>query len=224
MIARELAGNGLDQLSRLLPGRVVPRGAPGYDQARRGWNLAADLKPEAVVHPQSADDVALAVTFASANGLRVAAQGTGHGAGSIGSLEGALLVRTDRMRRVSVDPGRRRAVAQAGAQWGDISEPAAEHGLAGLAGTAPDVGVVGYTLGGGVGFLSRRYGLASNSVVAIQLVTADGRLRRLDEDADADLFWTLRGGGGSFGVVTAIEFRLFPISEVYAGKIGRAHV
>jgi hypothetical protein len=219
MIARELAGTGLDQLSRLLPGRVVPRGAPAYDQARRGWNLAADLLPEAVVHPQSADDVALAVTFASANGLRVAAQGTGHGAGSIGSLEGALLVRTDRMRRVSVDPGRRRAVAQAGAQWGDISGPAAEHGLAGLAGTAPDVGVVGYTLGGGVGFLARRYGLASNSVAAIQLVTADGRLRRVDEDTDAELFWALRGGGGSFGVVTAIELELHPVPEVYAGGL-----
>ena len=123
------------------------------------------------------------------------------------------------MRGVTIDPGRRRARVEAGAQWQDVAVPAAEHGLAGLAGSAPDVGVVGYTLGGGVGFLGRRYGLSSNSVAAIELVTGDGRLRRVDEHADADLFWALRGGGGSFGVVTAIEFELHPVAEVYAGGL-----
>jgi FAD/FMN-containing dehydrogenase len=219
MIASELAGNGLDQLCRLLPGRVVRRGDEGYDQARRAWQLRADLYPEAVVYPERADDVALAVTFASAHGLRIAAQSTGHGASPLGFLDGALLLKTERMRTVTVDPGRRRARAQAGARWQDVSGPAAAYGLAGLAGSAPDVGVVGYTLGGGVGFLGRRYGLSSNSVAAIELVTGDGRLRRVDADHDADLFWALRGGGGSFGVVTAIELQLHPVPEVYAGGL-----
>src|SRR6185295_12672789 len=117
-----------------------------------------------------------------------------------------------RLRQVDIDPESRRARIGAGAQWHEVAGPAAEHGLAGLAGSAPDVGVVGYTLGGGVGFLGRRYGLSSNSVAAIELITADGRLRRVDADTDADLFWALRGGGGSFGVVTAIELELHPVA------------
>src|SRR5689334_21230979 len=169
MIASDLAGNGLDQLCRLLPGRVVRRGDDGYDQARQGWNLRADLEPEAVVYQERPDDVALAVTCASAHGLRIDAQSTGRGASALGSLQGVLLLKTERMRKVTVDPARRRAHAQAGAQWQDVSVPGADHGLAGLAGSAPDVGVVGYTLGGGVGFLGRRYGLSSNSVAAIEL-------------------------------------------------------
>src|SRR5215469_11688973 len=137
----------------------------------------------------------------------------------VGSLDDTVLVRTHAMRRVTVDPAARIARAEAGAVWLDVVEAAAGHGLAGLAGSSPDVGVVGYTLGGGMGWLGRAYGLSANNVEAFELVTADGRLARADACAERDLFWALRGGGGSFGVVTAIELRLFPITEVYAGLL-----
>ena len=123
------------------------------------------------------------------------------------------------MRRVSIDPAARIARAEAGAVWHEVVEAAAACGLAALAGSSPDVGVVGYTIGGGMSWLGRAYGLSANNVEAIEVVTADGRLVRADACTETDLFWALRGGGGSFGVVTAIELRLFPITEVYAGLL-----
>ena len=128
-----------------------------------------------------------------------------------------MLINTSRMRDVEIDAGRRSARAAAGALWEDVVPPAAEHGLAALHGSAPDVGVVGYTLGGGVPWLGRRHGLASNSVTALEVVTPAGDLVRSDAETEPDLFWALRGGGGSFGVVTAIEFRLYPVDSVNAG-------
>ena len=165
-----------------------------------------------------AQDVVCAVRFARAQGLRVAAQGTGHNAGPLGSLADTILVKTAAMRRVSIDPEARIARGETGAVWQDVTQAAAEHGLAALAGTSPDVGVVGYTLGGGISWLSRAYGLAASNVEAIEVVTADGRLVRAYAYAETDLFWALRGGGSS-GVVTAIELRLFPIAEVCAGQL-----
>ena len=128
-----------------------------------------------------------------------------------------MLINTSRMREVAVDGPGRSARAAAGALWMDVVPAAAEHGLAALHGSAPDVGVVGYTLGGGVSWLARRHGLASNSVTALELVTPAGELVRADAETEPDLFWALRGGGGSFGVVTAIEFRLYPVESVNAG-------
>ena len=123
------------------------------------------------------------------------------------------------MRGVIIDvPGRRARVA-AGTLWLEVTTPASEHGLAPLAGSSPDVGVVGYSLGGGVSWLARKHGLSANSILAIEIVTADGRLRRVDAEHDADLFWALRGGGGSFGVVTAMEIALYPMAELYAGAM-----
>ena len=198
---------------------ILTSGDPGWDDARRAWNLAVDQRPAAVAVPRSAREVTSAVTFARERGLRVAAQSTGHNAAPLGSLDDTVLVRTHAMRRVTVDPAARVARAEAGAVWLDVVEAAAEHGLAALAGSSPDVGVVGDTLGGGMGWLGRAYGLSANNVEAFELVTADGRLVRADACAERDLFWALRGGGGSFGVVTAIELRLFPITEVYAGLL-----
>ena len=123
------------------------------------------------------------------------------------------------MRGVQIDPEARIARVEAGVLWLEVVEAAAEHGLAALAGSSPDVGVVGYTLGGGMSWLGRKYGLSANNVEAIELVTADGSVIRADRVNEPDLFWALRGGGGSFGVVTAIEIRLFPISQVYAGVL-----
>ncbi len=190
-----------------------------WDEARLAWNLAADQRPAAVVHAESVPDVVAVVEFAKANGLRIAPQGTGHMAGALESLEGAVLLKTSRMRGVEIDARNRRARVDAGVIWQEVADAAAEHGLAALAGSAWDVGVVGYSLGGGMGWMARRYGLSANNVLAVELVTADGRHVRADRDNEPDLFWALRGGGGNFGVVTAIEIRLFPHSEIYAGVL-----
>jgi hypothetical protein len=135
----------------------------------------------------------------------------------MGGLEDSLLLKTMRMTGLEVDAGARTARVEAGVLWGDVAGAAAEHGLAALHGSSPDVSVVGYTLGGGIGWLSRRHGLASNSVLAVDVVTADGERRRVSRDEEPDLFWALRGGGGAFAAVTAIEFALQPLAEVYAG-------
>ena len=205
------------RLIAALGGLVITPEQAIYDQARQPWNLAIDQRPAAVVFPESADDVANAVQFARHYGLRVAVQGTGHGAGPLGSLEDALLIKTDRMREVAIDPSRRIARVEAGVLWHEVAEAAARHHLAGLQGSSPDVGVVGYTLGGGLSLMSRRHGLAANRVTAIDIVTAEGEAIRVDRESKPDLFWALRGGGGSFGVVTALEFELLPIREIYAG-------
>ena len=197
--------------------QIVYPGAPGWDEARQAWNLAVDQQPEAVVHVGSVADVVAAVEIARARGWRIAPQGTGHGAAPLGPLTGTLLLRMDRLRGVTVDPAARIVRVEAGALWQDVAEAAAPHGLAALAGSSPDVGVVGYTLGGGLSWLGRLHGLTANSVAAAELVKADGREIRVDDAHEPDLFWALRGGGGSFAVVTALELRLFPLREVYAG-------
>jgi hypothetical protein len=201
-----------------LPEREVVRpGDQAWDASRQGFNLAVDQRPVEVVFPESADDVAAAVRSATKRGLRIAAQATGHNAGPLGSLEDTILLRTDRMRGVTIDPAARIARVEAGVVWIEVVEAAARHGLAALAGSSPNVGVVGYTLGGGLSFLGRKFGASANHVRAVELVTADARFVRADADSDPDLFWALRGGGGSFGVVTAIELELFPLTEVYGG-------
>jgi len=190
-----------------------------WDEARLAWNLAVDQQPAAVALPESARDVGAIVRWARERGLRVAPQGTGHNAHPLGSLAHTVLLKTERMRGVAIDARAQCARVEAGVLWAEVTEAAAQHGLAALAGSSPDVGVVGYTLGGGVSWLSRRYGLAANSVTAIELVNAEGELVRADADQNADLFWALRGGGGSFGVVTALEFALYPITDVHAGVL-----
>jgi len=211
------AGPGLDRLAARIDGAVVAPGDDRWDEARQAWNLAIDQQPVAVAIPDSAADVVEIVAFARDAGLRVAPQGTGHGAAALGPLDNTILVKLHRLRGVSVDPEARVARAGAGTLWIEVVEAAAHHGLAALAGSSPDVGVVGYTLGGGLSWLGRKHGLGANNVVAIEVVTADGRLRRVDHDSDPDLFWALRGGGGNFGIVTAIELDLFEVREVYAG-------
>jgi FAD/FMN-containing dehydrogenase len=196
------------------PGTVVLPGEDGWDEARLAWNLAVDQRPEAVATPTSAEEVAEVVRWAAAEGYRVTAQSTGHNAAALGDLAGTVLVKLHELRGVTVDPGTRSARAPAGTIWMEVVEAAAEHGLAALAGSSPDVGVVGYTLGGGLSFLARKHGLMTNHVTAIEVVTADGELRRVDADNDPDLFWALRGGGGSFGVVTAVELSLLELASV----------
>jgi hypothetical protein len=200
-------------------GTVVLPGEEQWDQARAAWNLVADQNPVAVAYAESADDVAAVVHFARANGLGVAAQGTGHGAGARGPLDGSILLTTERMKGIEIDADNRVGRYEAGVLWMEANPAAGEHGLANFSGSAPDIGIVGYTTGGGFGWLARRHGLACNKVRAFELVTADGEQRRVDADNDADLFWALRGGGGSFGIVTAIEFDLAELPEVFAGSV-----
>src|SRR4051812_28169839 len=202
-----------------LTGSVVLPGEDGWDAARQAWNLAVDQRPALVALPESAADVQAIVDFARTRGLRVAMQGTGHNAAPLGPLEDTVLVKTSAMRGVEIDERDCVARVEAGAQWLDVTGPASEVGLAPLAGSAPDVGIVGYTLGGGLSWLGRKYGLAANRLLAADVVTADGRLVRTSRQENSDLFWALRGGGGNFGAVVAIEFELIPMRTVYAGML-----
>ena len=200
-------------------GSVVLPGDESWDAARQAWNLAVDQRPVAVALPESAADVQALVDFARTQGVRVAMQGTGHNASPMGPLDDTLLVKTSQMRCVEIDETTCVARVEAGALWIDVTAPASDAGLAPLAGSAPGVGVVGYTLGGGLSWLGRRYGLACNRLLAVELVTADGQLVRATRHEHGELFWALRGGGGNFGAVVAIEFELIPLSKVYAGMM-----
>jgi hypothetical protein len=210
-------GFDLTQLRDLIDGDIVAPDDYAWDEVRQAWNLTVDQRPAAVALPESPEDVVAIVAFARENGLRVAPQGTGHGAAALDSLEDTILLKTERMHHVTIDPDTRIARVEAGAIWIQVVEAAAEYGLAALAGSSPDVGVVGYTLGGGLSWLARKHGIGANQVTAIEVVTASGDFVRTDWANEPDLFWALRGGGGSFGIVTAIEFNLFPLDEVYAG-------
>jgi FAD/FMN-containing dehydrogenase len=206
-------------LSEALTGAVVLPGDPRWDEARSAFNLLLDQHPAAVAFPADADDVIAAVAYARAAGLRVAPQATGHNQGPLGDLDGTLLLNVGALQEVRVDPGAQRVRVGAGVKWDRVAPRLSAHGLAGLHGSSPDVGIAGYSLGGGMGWLARKHGLQCNAVTAMELVTADGRLVRADADHHPDLFWALRGGGGNFGVVTAIEFEVHHVDDIYAGAL-----
>ncbi len=197
--------------------------APGdeqWDSARAAFNLAIDQRPAMVARPDNAEEVAAVVRHARENGLRVAVQAEGHSAGPLAGVgKDTLLLKTARMTGAEIDAENRRARVGAAAKWQDVSALASPLGLAGLSGSSAEVGVVGYMLGGGHSWLARKHGLACNSMVGAEVVTADGQLLRADRENESDLFWALRGGGGSFGVVTALEFELYPVPELYAGML-----
>ncbi|HEU4736442.1 MAG TPA: FAD-binding oxidoreductase [Solirubrobacterales bacterium] len=202
-----------------IAGRVATASDPDWDEARLAWNLTADQQPEAIVFAESAEDIAKAVRFAADNELKVTGQGTGHGAAALAPLEGTVLIKTERMRGVEIDPDAQTARVEAGVLVAELSSAAGAHGLSSMPGSSPDVGVTGYTLGGGLSWLGRRYGFACNRVRAIELVTADGEQRTVDAENEADLFWALRGGGGGYAIVTALQLRLVAIAEIYAGAL-----
>jgi FAD/FMN-containing dehydrogenase len=207
----------IDPARDLCGGAIARPGDDGYDAARQAFNLTIDQRPAAVAFPADANEVADVVRWARSQGLRVAGQSTGHNAGPLGSLEQTVLIRTSALGGVEIDPTREIARAGAGVVWEEVVDAAAPHGLVALHGSAPTVGITGYSLGGGMGWLARSHGLQANSVTAVELVTADGELVRCDKDNDPELFWALRGGGGNFGIVTALEFKLYPLREIYAG-------
>jgi FAD/FMN-containing dehydrogenase len=202
-------------LRHAVSGAVHWPGDGGYDAQRRPLFPTIDPRPAVVVEAASALDVQAAVLAARGHDLPVAVQSTGHGTHV--PADGGVLVRTSGMAAVLVDPDRRVARVGPGARWADVLAAAAPFGLAPLSGSSPSVGVVGYTTGGGVGWLARRHGFAADSVLRADVVTADGRLVTASAGRHADLFWAIRGGSGNFGVVTALEFRLYPVAQVYAG-------
>ncbi|MEV4219035.1 FAD-binding oxidoreductase [Nonomuraea sp. NPDC049725] len=196
-------------------GAVHRPGGEGYERGRAALSPAVDARPVLVAEASGREDVRAAVAAAGELGLPLAVQATGHGTHV--PSDGGILLRTTALDRVEIDPVRRVARVGPGARWGQVLAAAAPYGLAPLSGSSPDVGVTGFTLGGGVGWLSRRYGFAADSVLSAEVVTADARIVTADAHRDADLFWALRGGGGNFGMVTSLEFRLYPVAEVFAG-------
>ncbi|MHC0430278.1 FAD-binding protein [Streptomyces sp. O3] len=192
-------------------------GDPAYEAATQVFNLSAPARPAAALTALTVEDVRAAVRAARSRGLSVRVHATGHAAPTARPMDSAVLIRTRLTGGVTVDADARVARVPAGTLWGEVVEAAAAHGLAAPHGTAPNVGAVGYLLRGGVSFYGRRTGVAANSVRAIELVTADGESRRVDAASDPELFWALRGGGGGFGVVTAVEVELFPASVVVTG-------
>jgi hypothetical protein len=198
-------------------GSVYLPGDAGYDDGVGAWAAHAKHSPDIVVMPESDQDVARAVAFAHRFDLPVAVQGTGHGVPR--SADEGVFINTSRMQGISIDPERRLARAEAGVTWESLIPRAAEYGLAPLSGSSSTVGVVGYILGGGYGWLTRKYGRAADRVVSADVVTADGELLNVTADAHPDLFWAIRGGGGNFGVVTALEFDLVEVAQVFGGSV-----
>lgn len=208
-------------LRPLCQGRVFLPGDDGYDRVRTPWAVQVDQRPAAVAVPHSAEDVVDVVRAAAAAGLRIAPQSSGHGASPFTGLDlsDVVLVRLNELTGVTIDPDLRIARILGGTLWDEVVQAAGPHGLAALHGSAPDVAVAGYTLGGGLSWYARQHGLAAHHLRAVEIVLADGCLVRADAENEPELFWALKGGGGSFGVVTALEFDLLPIREAYAGML-----
>src|SRR5262245_54090574 len=206
-VARRLGG--------VIRGAVLRPGDDGYDEQRRALFPAIDPRPAMIVEAAEPADVRAAVVAAREYCLPFAVQATGHG--TYVPADGGVLLKTAGMASVLVDPGRAIARVGPGARWSQVIAAAAPFGLVPLSGSAPSVGVTGFTLGGGIGWLSRKYGFAADSVVRAEVVTADGRQVTATADRHPELFWALRGGGGNFGVVTALEFRLHAVAHVYGG-------
>jgi hypothetical protein len=198
-------------------GPVLLPDDPGYDTEREGFQTARQHRPDVIVGATGTDDVRAAVELAGVRRLPVAVQATGHGLSV--AAEGGVLIGTGRMTGVRVDAGTRTAWLEAGVRWGQVIHEAAPHGLAPLSGSASHVGAISYTLGGGLGLLARRYGYAADHVQAIDVVTADGRLRHVTADSEPDLFWALRGGRDNFGVVTGLRVALVPVARLYGGGL-----
>ncbi|HEX4212603.1 MAG TPA: FAD-binding protein [Candidatus Dormibacteraeota bacterium] len=202
-------------LRRQIGGEVAAPGDESYQRICRSWNSTASIRPALAVAAASAEDVARTVAFAAEHGRRVSVQATGHGAsGEIG--EDVVLIGTAGLDTVEIDPDRRVARIGAGATWGAVTAAAQRSGLAGLAGTAPDVGATGNALYGGVGWLARAHGMGSASLLAADYVDAEGRPRHTDEDEDPDALWAFRGGAG-VGIATAVELRLWPHARLHGG-------
>jgi len=217
LTARTIDDEALGELTAMLPGQVLVPGDPGWPEHSRGWILSVDQRPRAVVTVRDAEDVVAAVRWAARHGVAVSAQPVGHGATT--ALDNTVLLRTRALREITIDTEQRIARVGAGVKWGELLAVTSDLGITGLAGSSPDPSVVGFCLGGGLSWFGRAYGLAAHSIVAVELVDARGELRRITEGSDPELFWALRGGGGDFGIVTAMELRLHSAPQVFGGRL-----
>jgi FAD/FMN-containing dehydrogenase len=214
---RTIPRNALAALSGKLKGKLLEPAAPGYDEARAIWNGMIDRRPGLIVSCASADDVVAAVQFARDHELLVAVRGGGHNIAGNAVCDGGMQINLSALKSVQVDAKARTARVQPGATLADVDRETQKHGLAVPVGINSTTGIA---LGGGFGWTSRKYGLTVDSLIAADIVTADGSLRRIDAQNEPDLFWAIRGGGGNFGVVTTFEFRLHPVGpEVWSGLI-----
>jgi len=210
----------VQELEAAVTGTVLAPGRQGYDEARAVHNGMIDKRPAVIVRARAATDVAAAIGAARRAGLEVSVRGGGHNVAGRAVADGGLMIYLAEMRAVSVDPARQTVTAQGGATWAELNDAAGEHGLAVTGGAVSSTGVAGLTLGGGLGWLMGRQGLAADNLIEVELVDADGQVRRVDEASDPDLFWALRGGGGNFGVATALTFRVQSLPMVTGGLIG----
>ena len=200
-------------------GEVISPEDEGYEEARHVYNGMIDRRPAVVVRPANAGDVVAAVRFAADLGVDVSVRGGGHSVPGFGTNDGGVVVDFSRMRGVRVDPASSTARAEGGATWGDFNAATYPFGLATTGGIISSTGVAGLTLGGGIGYLTRGFGLSLDNLISADVVTADGRFLVASEHEHEDLFWALRGGGGNFGVVTSLEFRLHPVKDIYGGPM-----
>jgi FAD/FMN-containing dehydrogenase len=214
----------LQDLDRGIQGRVLRSGDDGWDDAVLIWNGMVAKEPALVVQPMSAQDVASAVGFARAHGLLLSIKGGGHNIAGTAIADGGLTLDMLRMREITVDPEARRADVGPGCLLGEVDEATQEHGLATVLGFVSETGVAGLTLGGGLGYLTRRFGWTVDNLEEVEIVTADGRIRTANRDENPDLFWAIRGGGGNFGVVTRFTYRLHDVGPmIYGGLIAWPH-
>jgi FAD/FMN-containing dehydrogenase len=203
-----------------LKGRIVLPDSPDYGKACEIWNAMIDRRPAVIVQCAAADDVSHAIAFARESGLEISIRGAGHNIAGNAVCDDGLMIDLSTMRNVRVDPERRRAYVEPGATLGDIDKVIQVHGLAMPVGINSTTGIAGLTLGGGFGWLTRKYGMTIDNLVSAEVITADGMKVRASEDENTDLFWAIRGGGGNFGVVTEFEFKLHPVGpEILAGLI-----
>lgn len=208
------------ELTQSVHGQLIGPGADGYDEARSIWNGAHDRRPALVLRCTGVADVIKGVQFARSENLPLAIRGGGHSIPGFSTTDGGLLLDCSPMKGIRVDPYRKRVVAEAGVLWQDLDHETQAFGLAVTGGLVSTTGVAGFTLGGGIGWLVRQYGLASDNLVSADVVTADGQLLHASADENPDLWWALRGGGGNFGVVTSFEFALHDVGPtVFAGAV-----
>jgi FAD/FMN-containing dehydrogenase len=210
----------IDALRAGLRGKVLDRSAPGYDEARTIWNAMIDRRPALIVRCAGASDVVQAIRFATATQLPIAVRGGGHNIAGNAVCDDGLMIDLSQMKSVRIDPVAQRAWVEPGATLADLDKETQAFGLAVPTGINSTTGVAGLTLGGGFGWITRKFGLTIDNLLSVDVVTADGVLRRANATENADLFWALRGGGGNFGVVTAFEFQLHKLGpEVLAGLV-----
>jgi len=213
------SSSGLDELRSSISGQILQPDDGGYDEARRVHNGLIDRRPAIIVRCRSAADAAAALRFARAEGLDVSVRGGGHNVAGRAVADDAVMIDLAEMKGIQVDPDAQTVRAEGGVLWGELNDATAQHGLAVTGGAISTTGIAGLTLGGGLGWLMARYGLAADNLVSVELVTADGAITEVTEASDADLLWALRGGGGNFGIATALTYRLHPLRMVTGGLI-----